>query len=80
MRAVRVHERQEESTKTRREVEDRVGHVYYCSLRDELVLVVNGTDMIFGTQMTWQCISLEESRRPMWHTDYDIDNQMSRVA
>ena len=61
-------------------IRDRVGEVYYWSLRDELILVV-AEDDVPGQHDIWVCYSLEEpTMNPLWHTSYQLDTLMSRVV
>ncbi len=59
---------------------DRVGHVYYWSLPDDLWLVIDKTPALLESGGTmWQCFSLETGQL-RWFSDYDADHMFVRYA
>ncbi len=82
MRGLRTHERPEEGSAQGCSI-DRVGHVYYWSLSDELILVVSGTPALLSSgRMMWECYSLETAEGPWWLSEHDMsftDGMFARV-
>ncbi len=58
---------------------NRVGHVYYWSFPDELWVVVDTYELALCPRH-WEMRSLEAPGCPIWFTDSEIDERMSRVA